>query len=178
MQRIKGFEQFVKSLPYIEDNIKIFFLGSEYNHSISRLDKIFLFLDPYLWRIEDLISKLKKSDKIIYIGFTNNIFNYYYKSLAVISPFSKPHASLPILEAFSLGKPVIVSDIEGMNELVSEKNGIFFKNNNHRALAEAINKMSQLGNTEYEILCKNAKNTYTEINSNNESIQVIIDNLY
>lgn len=178
MQRIKGFEQLVHSLPYLNSNVKIFFLGPDYSSSSSRLDKGFALFNPYLWRIKNLILLLKKSDRIIYIGLSDNIFNYYLKSLAIISPFSKPHASLPILEAFAVGKPVIASDIQGMDELIRPSSGILFKNNNPRALANAINKMAQLEMKDYITFCDAASEAHKIIYSRNISVQNLIDKLY
>ena len=95
----------------------------------------------------------------------------------LIAPFSKPHAALPILEAFSVAKPVIVSNIKGMNEIVSVNNGFFFKNGEPTSLANAINNMASLHNNEYSILCENAKCKYYSIVNNNITVQYIIDKI-
>ena len=174
-QRIKGFEQFVKSLPYLNENIKIFFLGGNHNYLESRLDKLFAVFDPFFWRINSLEKELKKSQKIINVGMVDDVFSYYNISRAVISPFSKPHAALPILEAFFKSKPVIVSNIEGMDEIVNHRNGMFFKNKDSKKLAEAINDMSIMSDFDYNEMCDNAKITFERIMQKNLSVQVIID---
>ncbi|HSD07322.1 glycosyltransferase family 4 protein [Flavobacterium sp.] len=177
MQRIKGFEQFVKSLSNINDDVRIYFLGGDYIHSGNKMKRIISIIDPYMWRINSLIARLNQSDKIIKIGLVDNIFDYYSSSIALISPFSKPHASLPILEAFSIGKPVIVSDIEGMSEIVSVQNGFFFKNNNYKELAIVINKIAKLDSIQYQIISENAKRKYDEILGKNASVQFVIDGI-
>jgi glycosyltransferase involved in cell wall biosynthesis len=135
-------------------------------------------LDPYIWKVNSLIAILNQSDKVIKVGLVDNIFDYYSNSIALLSPFSKPHASLPVLEAFYVGKPVIVSDIEGMDEIVNEENGLFFKNENSEALAFAINKVAKLDLIQYQKMSQNAKNKYSEIVNNNGSVQLVIDALY
>jgi glycosyltransferase involved in cell wall biosynthesis len=175
--RIKGFEQFVKSLPYINDNVKIFFLGPNHSYSNSRLDRFFAIFDPYFWKIKSLRNELKKSTKIIHVGLVDNIFDYYYNTTAVISPFSKPHACLPILEAFSVYKPAIVSNVPGMDEIVNVDNGIFFKNRKPKKLAASINKMALMNPEEYEKMCHNAHSRFEELMFGNGSVQLVIDKI-
>ncbi|CAD5344722.1 glycosyltransferase family 4 protein [Flavobacterium bizetiae] len=177
MQRIKGFEQLVNSLPFIDNDIKICFLGGGFTTSHNKIKRLISLVDPYMWRINNLLKRLDESDKIINIGLVDNIFDYYNNTIALISPFSKPHASLPILEAFSVGKPVIVSDIEGMNEIVTVENGFFFKNNNPKDLAEKINEFAKLDNEKIKQLGDNAKNKYLSIVNNNPHIIKVLENL-
>jgi glycosyltransferase involved in cell wall biosynthesis len=178
MQRIKGFEQLVESLPFIDENIRIYFLGGDFIFPMSKMKRLMLVFDPYMWKFNSLITRLNNSDKIIKVGLVDNIFDYYNNSLALLSPFSKPHASLPVLEAFSVGKPVIVSDIEGMDEIVNKQNGFFFKNKNSKALAFVINRMAELDNIEYQKMSQNAKNKYLEIVNNNGSVKLVIDSVH
>ncbi|QSW87458.1 MULTISPECIES: glycosyltransferase family 4 protein [Flavobacterium] len=174
-QRIKGFEQFVKSLPYLNENIKIFFLGGNHNYLESRLDKLFAIFDPFYWKVNSLENELIRSQRIINVGMVDDVFSYYNNCRGVISPFSKPHAALPILEAFFKSKPVIVSNIEGMNEIVNHTNGIFFNNKHPKKLADAINYMSIMSDFEYSEMCCNAKKTFQKLMQKNLSVQVIIN---
>lgn len=175
MQRIKGFEQLVNALPNLDKDVRIYFLGGDFTTSKSKLKRVISYIDPYMWRINSLINRLNKSDKVIKLGLIDNIFVYYRNSIGLLSPFSKPHASLPVLEAFSVGKPVIVSDVEGMDEIVNDKNGLFFKNNDPKALAIAINGMASLGSSDYQIMSQNAKSKYIDIVNNNGIVQLVID---
>lgn len=175
MQRIKGFEQLVKSLSYIDENVRIYFLGGDITPSKSKVKRMIELLDPYMWKINSLITSLNQSDKIIKVGLVDNIFDYYSNSIALVSPFSKPHASLPVLEAFYVGKPVIVSDIEGMDEIVSMENGLFFANNDPIGLADAINKMASMSDMEYQKISQNSKNKYIDVMINNSLVQFVID---
>lgn len=176
MQRIKGFEQFVDSLPYLNEDVRIYFLGGDFIFPKNKIKRFILFFDPYVWKVNSLIKNLNQSKNIIKVGLVDNIFEYYVNSIALISPFSKPHASLPILESFSVGKPVIVSDVEGMNEIVNLRNGFFFKNGDSVKLATAINNMASLNDIQYQNLCHNVKDTFEKIINENQTVQSIIEN--
>lgn len=177
-QRIKGFEQLVKSLPYINKNVSIFFLGDSSRQNSGKIKTMILFLlDPFQWKLNSLINSLNGSDRIINIGLVDNVFDFYEKSLALVSPFSKPHASLPILEAFSIGKPVIVSNVSGMEELVNERTGFFFKNNKPKDLARAINKLAELDLTEYIKMSANARKAYLSLR-NHQSVLMVVQDLF
>lgn len=178
MMRIKGFEQMVGSLDYLKENVRIYFLGDEVcYHSTGLKYKIRQILDPYLRKHQYLVQKLKTSPKIIYVGQTDKVFAFYRRSTALISPFSRPHASLPILEAFSLGLPVIVSNIMGMDELVNDRNGLFFKNNDPKSLANKINAMASLSQTEYDVMKIACLNTYKQIQERKETVSSVVERL-
>ncbi|NMM11432.1 MAG: glycosyltransferase family 4 protein [Polaromonas sp.] len=176
MARIKGFEQLVESLEYLDENIRIFFLGgeSEYaSHGLKRLVR--QNLDPFFLKNKRLIDKLKKSGKIIHVGLVDDVFYYYENSIAAICPFSKPHASLPILEAFSVGKPVIVSDVKGMEELVDSTNGVFFINSDPESLAHKINEMSQVTEQDYEAMRTACMTKYKQIRERSDSVTSVLN---
>ena len=78
------------------------------------------------------------------LGFIKDLNNVFREIDIVISPFSKPHFSMPIVEAFAMGKPVIATNIEGMDELIDNGvDGMLVENNDPLALANAINSLSK-----------------------------------
>lgn len=177
--RIKGFEQLVKSLKYLNDDIRIFFLGSKINYSKSLIKSIIrLVIDPYYFIHRRLTKQLTASNKIIYVGLTDNVFEYYKKSLYLISPFNKPHASLPVLEALSIGLPVIVSDIEGADEIVNKEIGFFFNNNNPNSLAKTINEASNLSFEKYSQMKVNCTLAYEKMRKNEVNVKDVIKSMY
>lgn len=176
--RIKGFEQFVKCLKYLNNDIRIYFLGTQLGEDSKILKKtIKILLDPYNYKLLKLQAIYKNSNNIIEIGMTDNVIQYYKNSLAMIAPFSKPHACLPILESFSLSKPVIVSDIAGMNEIVNEQNGLFFKNKQSKILAEKINFYSSLSLEQLEQKSQDAYLTYKNLRDGELSVSSILNEL-
>lgn len=140
-QRIKGFELLINALPYLRDDIRIFFLG--YTHELDRLNslvsRIRALAPGYPRRLRKLRGLFLESDKLIRIGITENPEFYYRKSIALIAPHAVPHACLPIWECMALGIPAIATDVDGMREFVSPDTGIIVRNGSPRALAEAIN---------------------------------------
>jgi glycosyltransferase involved in cell wall biosynthesis len=69
---------------------------------------------------------------------------------------------MAILEAFSAGTPIIVSDIENLNEIVTNDfNGIHFKTNNPADLLKVIEEFN-FNIEKYQSLYVNAKKTYLE----------------
>lgn len=176
-QRIKGFEQFVKCLKYLDSDIKIYILGNINRNKRSIIKRLARYVINLYYLKEDfLIRELFSSSKIIYVGLTDNVEYYYRNCIATISPFSRPHAALPIIESFSQGKPVIVSDIEGMDELVNENNGLFFQNKNSQDLANKINILSRLSKYDldhYKISCYDK---YREINNQQSNINNLLTN--
>ena len=173
--RIKGFEQLVNSLEFLNDNIRIFFLGGSTTYSNNIIKKIVRrIINPYAHRHNDLHEKLRNSDKIIYVGLSDQVFTYYKKSSFLIAPFSKPHACLPVLEAFSCSLPVIVSDVEGMDEIVDNTNGFFFKNNNPKSLAKQINLAATIKIEEYLLMKENCFYKYQQIRKKQNNIVDLI----
>lgn len=158
-QRIKGFAQLVESLAYLDDKIRIFFLG--YTHELAQLDgwkfQIRKLLSPYARRLPFLKRSLLASEKIVHIGISDSVASYYRQSCAVISPFAVPHASLPVLEAQHLGKAVIVSNVVGIEEFVDSSVGIVFENGNPEALASAINALARLDDRSLKAMGERAR---------------------
>lgn len=176
MSRIKGFEQLVKSLEYLDADVRIYFLGGNSNYTNNGSKRILrAILDPFFIKSQRLISRLRESDNIVYIGLVDDVFNYYENSIAVICPFSKPHASLPILEAFSVGKPVIVSDVKGMEELVDETNGVFFTNLKPESLATKINEMARITAADYGEMRLACFRKYKWIREQTASVASVVD---
>ena len=99
--------------------------------------KVFLTLKKYMY-----IKKLNHASNIQIIGLTSNLNDLIMNCDLLISPFSKEHFSRPIIEAFAYKKPVIGSDVKGMDEIIDhEINGFIVEKNNANALANVINML-------------------------------------
>jgi glycosyltransferase involved in cell wall biosynthesis len=176
--RIKGFEQLVNSLKYLNNDVKIFFLGG-YTDKITSLNQFIKGLfDPYIFKSIRLYKILEKSPNAIMIGKTADVFFYYKKSVATISCFSKPHASLPILESFFEGVPVIVSDVKGMDEFVKKnESGFFFINGNSSDLASKINYVANLNEKELILISSNIEKMDSLKANNFEMLRSVVDKI-
>ncbi|WP_157956062.1 glycosyltransferase [Flavobacterium kingsejongi] len=177
-QRIKGFEQLINSLEYLNDNIRILFLGpiDEITENYSSMNfKIRSVFSSYLrYDIKKLKLKFENSDKIIRIGKVNNVFDYYQNAIGIICPFAKPHACLPILEGLSIGKPFILSNVEGLNELPINDVFLQFKNGDYLDLANKINQMSEFSASKFLEISDLAKDNFKNIVRTNPNVSIIL----
>ena len=72
-------------------------------------------------------------------GFIDNVIPYYYNNDLLICSSFVEGFSLSILEAMSVGLPIISTDTGGVNEQIKNgKNGFVVKNNNSNDLAKKI----------------------------------------
>lgn len=143
---IKGFEVILNCLEFLNKNIVITFAGA-YNKigqetSFKDLIKRFIKLTFYRNKYLSLI-KLHKAKNVHFVGVISNPLEYIDNCDMLITPFTIEHFSRPAIEAFAYGKPVIASNVVGMDEIVDDGiNGILIEKNNSKALAEAINYLS------------------------------------
>jgi len=172
---IKGFYTLVSALDYLDEDIKILFAGNYVLHYSKNKLKIFLKKILGIDQQKKLaLQKIKSHKNAIEIGLTYNINFYLQECCCLISPFTVPHFSRPVIEAFLHKKPVIVSDVEGMDEIVTHnENGIIFKTDDAKSLANAINfiarnpiKAKQMGEKGFEI----ATLKFTDTNVNKISL--------
>ena len=181
MTRIKGIEQLVSSLEYMQDNIRIFFLGylpQQQTGKKTLKQLLRCVLRPYLSKENKIIEKINQSKNVIKVGFTDNVFKYYNSSLALICPFSKPHAAMPIIESLACGKPVIVSDVDGMQELVNSENGFVFRNGDSEMLAKVVNELANIDSFRYDNIAEGARQSYMNLYNNNPTVLNVLNGLF
>jgi len=89
--------------------------------------------------ILDYAKKLNVEDLINYIGFAPNeeIYYLYKQSLALVMPSYFGPTNIPPLEAYTIGTPVIYSDLDGLREQV-EGAALLCDLNNSGHLAEHL----------------------------------------
>lgn len=114
--------------------------------------------------MESLVSEqAQNNSNIIFHGKQNQdiVLAKMKKAKALILP-SICYENLPLtlIEAFSTATPVIISDIDNLNELVThQRNGIHFQTGNGRDLAE---KIAFFEKNASPIWYENARNTYLQ----------------
>jgi glycosyltransferase involved in cell wall biosynthesis len=174
--KIKGFLTVVESLKYIDDDVRIVFAGY-YPVNSNLYFRFKLLLKSIFLRKEYKLYKFwLKCDKAVKIGLIDDINTSLDNVTCLISPFTTPHFSRPIIESFSRRKPAIATNIPGMSELIMNgKNGILVKQKNPILLADAINflcnnhlKSKEMGDYGYSI----AKRNYSQNNIK------LIENIY
>ena len=90
-----------------------------------------------------LTDSLHLSDKILFLGFRSDVKNIIRQVDFVVQPSLQEGLPLTPIEAFSQGKTVVGTDIEGTAEIIEDGvNGILVAPADEKALAEAIDRMS------------------------------------
>jgi glycosyltransferase involved in cell wall biosynthesis len=93
---------------------------------------------PLLGSHRALAEKLGVTDKIIFHGFQHNALDFIAHADVLLMP--SLHEGLPytLLEAMSLGTPVIVSAVGGMAEIITNNiTGVLMPSKNSQAIVEA-----------------------------------------
>ena len=156
---IKGFYTLVDALPYLDKDIMVY-IGGYIREPIKSLGVKGFMKSMLYWdtKTNRALKNLKQAPNVKLLGMTNNVSCLLDEVCCLVSPFSKPHFSRPVIEAYLHKKPVVVTDIAGMSEFVfQQETGLMVPNNNPIKLAEAINHMcahpaeaKKLGETAYK----------------------------
>jgi len=167
ISEIKGLENLIKSIP----NVAISFPDVKLRIVGSILDK------SYFRNLEKLVSKLKCKKFVEFIGPIPHaqIVNQYNSSkIFILTAKSGEGQSNASLEAMACEKPVIVTPIGTIKELIiDEKNGFFINYNETDILAKKI--ISLLSNKQQrETVGKAARKTIEDKRSWNSFIQDLV----
>ena len=109
-------------------------------------------------KIRKLVKELGISDKIVFLGFRNDVANILSQVDFVVQPSLQEGLPLVPIEAFSEGKTVIGTDIDGTSEIVrNNENGLLVPAGNEIELAKAIDYMCSIDRARLE---RNAIETY------------------
>ena len=134
IKKVKGLEILLYAMSNIVemfDNVKLIIAGRVWKDDFTNY--------------EILIKKLKlQSHLISHIRYIKNEeVDYYFKaSDIVVLPYREIYQSGVLLMAMSYKKPVIVSNIPGMTELISHgKNGLIFNNRDNLELTNCIARL-------------------------------------
>jgi len=114
----------------------------------------------YVSQVKGMISSMKLQGKIQLFGSENNMFNLYGVADIVLSTSIEPEAfGRIIIEAQSMQKIVVASDIGGASETIeNEKTGLHFKSANADDLADKIRYALEIINTPVALsLCEAAR---------------------
>lgn len=103
------------------------------------------------WKVDELLKNInsKYSKDIIVTGFVDDedLPQIYIGSKCFIFPSLYEGFGIPVIEAMSLGVPVIVSDTSSLPEVVG-KCGMLFSNNNKEDLKLKINEFINMSKEE------------------------------
>ncbi|MBS9780540.1 MAG: glycosyltransferase family 4 protein [Moraxellaceae bacterium] len=101
-------------------------------------------------------ERLNIGHKVRFLGWIHDKEDFFNKIDIIIVPSFTESFGLIILEAFSHGKAVIASNIDGPAEIIMDnKNGLLFEVANSKSCYESIIKLIGTDGL-HELLCKNA----------------------
>lgn len=147
--KIKGFLTVVDALDYLDPSVKVLFAGNYQIKDVvvkgweARLRHYTNLFDSDVSRMNEAMVKIRTHPNAQYIGLSMDVHSLLHDSTFLISPFVIEHFSRPIIEAFANMKPVIATNIEGMNEIVDDNvDGLLVDRNKPRSLAKAINYLN------------------------------------
>ena len=102
-------------------------------------------------RIQDLAEELGIVDRIVFLGFRKDVTNIISQVDFVVQPSLQEGLPLVAIEAFSEGKTVVGTKIDGTSEIViNNENGLLVRPRNEKELAKAIEYMCSVDRTRLE----------------------------
>jgi len=94
---------------------------------------------PLRKKLEILVKKLDIRDVVIFAGFRRDVKEVLSSLEILVLPSIREGQPIILLEAMAMGKPIVATNIEGINEtVINEVTGILVSPKNPRTLAEAI----------------------------------------
>ena len=115
------------------------------------LDLVGFYEDEYKSQVE----KLEKAGCVVFHGFQENPVPFYEKADCVVLASYHEGMSNVLLEAASVGRPVITSDIPGCRETVVDgKTGLLCEVKNKKSLYDTMDRFMQLDREAREVMGK------------------------
>jgi len=152
----KGQEKFIESLNIlIEDynftNFQAIMLGSDQGRTV------------YKKKLINLVERYKLNKKIKFISHCKEMPLAYSLADVVVSASIEPEAFGRVaVEAQSMSKPIIASNIGGSNEtILNKKSGFLYKFDDPRELAKSLNTVIQLTEDELKLMGNEGRKNIT-----------------
>ena len=153
----KGQEKFIESLniliqDYNFTNFEAIMLGSDQGRTV------------YTKKLINLVERYSLSKKVKFINHCKEMPLAYSLADAVVSASIEPEAFGRVaVEAQSMGKPIIASDIGGSKEtILNKKSGFLYKFDDPRELAKSLNTVIQLTQEELKSMGNEGRKNITK----------------
>ena len=153
----KGQEKFIESLNIlIEDynitNFQAIILGSDQGRKV------------YSKKLINLVQRYNLNKKIKFIQHCKEMPLAYSLADVVVSASIEPEAFGRVsVEAQSMGKPIIASNIGGSKEtVINKKTGFLYKHDDPRELAKSLNTVIQLSPDELKSMGNEGRKNITK----------------
>lgn len=145
----KGFLTLAAAADLINPAIKIIVLGyiddetgraAGVHGAVQSL--IERFISPDREKVRNAVQKMKRLPNVEIAGVKKSIEEDIESSRLLLNLFTITHFSRPIIESYAMGRGVIATDVDGMEELVEVgETGFLVESRDSVALAETINRV-------------------------------------
>lgn len=130
----------------------------------------FDFIGWYEDDYREIVEKLQSEELIKFHGFQKNVKPYIQKAHCIVQPSYHEGMSNTLLEACSMGRPIIASNIHGCLEAVDEgKNGLLFEVKNGEDLYLKIKEFIQFSYDKKKEMAEYAR-AYVAKNFNKDDV--------
>ena len=153
----KGQEKFIEALNIlIEDfnisNFQAIILGSDQGRKV------------YSKKLINLVQRYSLNKKVKFIQHCNEMPLAYSLADVVVSASIEPEAFGRVsVEAQSMGKPIVASNIGGSKEtIINKKTGFLYKHDDPRELAKILNTVIQLSQDELKLIGNEGRKNITK----------------
>ena len=153
----KGQEKFIESLNVLNEdygitNFQAIILGSNQGRKV------------YSKKLLNLVERYSLNKKVKFINHCKEMPLAYSLSDVVVSASIEPEAFGRVsVEAQSMGKPIIASNIGGSNEtIINKKTGFLYKYDDPRELAKNLNTVIQLSQDELKLMGNEGRKNTTK----------------
>jgi glycosyltransferase involved in cell wall biosynthesis len=144
----KGIIEYVEAIKSIKEkypNVKFKILGSYYFGNPSSISK-------------EEVQEWVDSGIIEYLGYTDAVLEEIEKADCIVLPSYREGLSRVLLEAGSMSKPIITTDVTGCRDVVEDNyNGYLVSPKDSKSLAKAIEKMIALSPKDRAIMGKRGR---------------------
>ena len=153
----KGQEKFIESLnilieDYNVNNFQAIILGSDQGRKV------------YSKKLANLVQRYSLNKKVKFIQHCKEMPLAYSLADVVVSASIEPESFGRVsVEAQSMGKPIIASNLGGSKEtIVNKKTGFLYKYDDPRELAKSLNTVIQLSPDELKIMGNEGRKNITK----------------
>ena len=153
----KGQEKFIESLnilieDYNNTNFQAIVLGSDQGRKV------------YSKKLINLVQRYRLNKKVKFIPYCKEMPLAYSLADVVVSASIEPEAFGRVsVEAQSMGKPIIASNIGGSKEtVINKKTGFLYKYDDPRELAKSLNTVIQLSPDELKLMGNEGRKNITK----------------
>jgi glycosyltransferase involved in cell wall biosynthesis len=136
---VKGIEVLIKAIQLLNNNnIHLEILGDDKTQ--------------YALELKKNVNELNLQNQISFLGKYNDVRPFLAQSDLYVIPSLKEGMPMALVEAMSMAKPVLGSNISGVNYVLKDFRELLFEAKNVKELSEKINVMYNLSKNEKEEL--------------------------